>query len=259
MSQPKLMGYANIQSETYPPYSKVVEYLEIAKTYNEGYTFEEDLYNSDGKRVEILLTSGLRIPVLPEQGGVNVSLEVVGTTNQIGEPELVFGKESEDLKRDYKNTSYASEIYEFLLYELTFDLQEDETKLRTALLEDFPNQKVVEPLLRKWFEEKVEMTQATKPIEFISKIRKPCGQFKSENTCSGNLCAWDGKTCKVEVKHTVRKENLFYRVLTTLLENSKIRSMILDGRTTPFFSTVLYLEMPNELIATDSDIVNILV
>jgi hypothetical protein len=259
MSQPKILGYSNIPTETYPPHNKVLEYLEIAKLYNEGYEIEEDLYNSDGKRVEIILKCGLRIPVLPERGEAKESLEVIETTNQIGETQLVFGSESEELIRDYKKTSYATEIYEFLLYELTFDLQEDEMKLRVALSEDFPKQKVVEPLLQKWFEEKVEMTQATKPIQFVSKIRKPCGQFKSENTCTGNLCAWNGKTCNVEVKSSVRKDNLFHRILTTLLENSKIRDMILDGRTTPFFSTVLYLEMPNELIATDSDIVDILV
>jgi hypothetical protein len=126
------------------------------------------------------------------------------------------------------------------------------------LSEDHPKQKTVEPLLRKWFEAKVEMTQATNPVEFISKIRKPCGQFKSKNTCDGaNMCGWDGKTCKVEVRHTVRKDSLFHRILTTLLENSKTRAMILDGRTTPFFSTILYLEMPNELIVSDSDIVNV--
>ena len=83
--------------------------------------------------------------------------------------------------------------------------------------------------------------------------------FKSKNTCNGNMCAWNGNTCKVEVKHTVRKDTLFYRILTTLLENTKIRAMVLDGRTTPFFSTVLYLEMPNELIVSDSDIGDIAV
>ena len=37
----------------------------------------------------------------------------------------------------------------------------------------------------------------------------------------------------------------------SLIDNSKIRSMVLDGRTSPFFSTVLYMEMPNELIVTE--------
>jgi hypothetical protein len=30
--------------------------------------------------------------------------------------------------------------------------------------------------------------------------------------------------------------------------------MILDGRTTPFFSTILYLELPNEIILTDLEL-----
>jgi hypothetical protein len=259
MAQPKIFGYANIPVETYPTYEKVLPYLDIAKAYNQGYTLEEDLYNSNGERVEILLSCGLRIPVIPEKKSTAMSSEVIETTNTIGESELVFGKESAELTQEYKNVSYTSEIYEFLLYELTYDIQEDESKLRSALLEDFPVQKVVEPLLKKWFEAKVEMTRATTPVDFISKIRKPCGQFKSKNTCSGNMCAWDGKTCKVEVKQTVRKDTLFYKILASLLENTKIRAMVLDGRTTPFFSTILYLEMPNELIVTDSDIVDILV
>ena len=257
MTQPKIMGYSNIDLELYPSYDKVKEYLEVAKKYNETYEIEDDLYNSKNQRVEVLLKSGLRIPIYPDIEKTKESLEVIETTNSIGEPNVVFGEESQELRNEYSKISYASEIYEFLLYELTYDLQEEYHNLRSALSVDHPKQKDVEPLLKKWFEEKVEMTKATSPVQFISKIRKPCGQFKTENTCSGNLCAWNDGTCKVEVKQSVRKDNLFYRVLTTLIENSKIRAMILDGRTTPFFSTILYLEMPNELILTSSDIVNI--
>lgn len=256
MTQPKIMGYVNIELELYPRYDKVKEYLEVARKYNETYEIEDELFNSKNQRVEILLKSGLRIPVYPDEKSGEPT-EVIETTNTIGEPNLVFGEESKELKTEYSKISYASEVYDFLLYELTYDLKEEYSKLRSALSLDHPKQKDVEPLLKKWFEEKIEMTKATSPVQFVSKIRKPCGQFKTENTCSGNLCAWDGKTCKVEVKQSVRKDNLFYRILTTLIENSKIRAMILDGRTAPFFSTVLYLEMPNELILTDSDIVNI--
>jgi hypothetical protein len=39
-----------------------------------------------------------------------------------------------------------------------------------------------------------------------------------------------------------------------LLDNAKIRSIVLDGRATPFFSTILYLELPHELILTDMDL-----
>jgi hypothetical protein len=52
----------------------------------------------------------------------------------------------------------------------------------------------------------------------------------------------------------LNKDKLFHRLLTTLVDNSKIRSMVLDGRTTPFFSTILYLELPHELILTDNEL-----
>jgi hypothetical protein len=256
MSQRKVIGYSSIDAELYPKYDKVREYIEVAKKYNSGYEFEEDLYNSKNQKVEILLKSGLRIPVYPENFQDKEVSEVIETTNSVGEENVVFGEELKELKDNYSNISYATEVYEFLLYELTYDLKEDYPKLKKALSEEYPTQKSVEPLLKKWFEEKVEMTKATIPVEFISKIRKPCGQFKSKNTCNGNLCGWNGKTCHVEVKQSVRKDNLFYRMLKTLIENSKIRDMILEGRTTPFFGTILYLELPNELILTDSDIVN---
>jgi hypothetical protein len=257
MSQRKIIGYTNINPELYPSYDTVRKYIEVAKAYNAGYEFEEDLFNSKNQRVEILLKSGLRIPIYPDIEKQTEPLEVIETVNTVGEQNITFGEESKELHKEYSNISYASEIYEFLLHELTYDLQEDHPKLRSVLSEDFPKQKDVEPLLRKWFEDTVEMSKITSPVEFISKIRKPCGQFKTKNTCNGNLCGWNGKTCKVEVRQSVKKENLFYRVLTALIENSKIRAMVLDGRTTPFFSTVLYLEMPNELVLSDSDIVDI--
>jgi hypothetical protein len=40
------------------------------------------------------------------------------------------------------------------------------------------------------------------------------------------------------------------RLAKTLAGNDKQRALVLDGRMSPFFSTVLYLEMPHELITT---------
>jgi hypothetical protein len=68
------------------------------------------------------------------------------------------------------------------------------------------------------------------------------------------MCAWDGKTCRIQVRDTVSKKKLFNKILGTLIDNSKIRSIVLDGRTTPFFSTVLYLELPTEIIYTDTEL-----
>jgi hypothetical protein len=33
-----------------------------------------------------------------------------------------------------------------------------------------------------------------------------------------------------------------------------MRGVVLDGRSTPFFSTILYLELPHELIITDAEV-----
>jgi len=64
------------------------------------------------------------------------------------------------------------------------------------------------------------------------------------------ICA-DGM---VKISETLNKEKLFDRLLRTLLDNLKIRAMVLEGRTTPFFSTILYLELPHEIVRTDNEI-----
>jgi hypothetical protein len=87
------------------------------------------------------------------------------------------------------------------------------------------------------------------PKQFLSKIREPCNE-----SCEGELCGWDGNVCKVQINSTIKKDKIFHRLLSTLIDNSKIRSMVLDGRTTPFFSTILYLELPHELIVTDYEL-----
>jgi hypothetical protein len=90
--------------------------------------------------------------------------------------------------------------------------------------------------------------------EFISKIRTPCGQFKSKKDCKGNLCGWDGKVCRIQIKKTVKENQLFNRLFSAVYGNSKIRAVVLDGRTTPFFSTILYIELPHEHIVTDKQL-----
>ena len=111
--------------------------------------------------------------------------------------------------------------------------------------------------MNEWFERTTHFTKISKPIEFLSKIRKPCGQFKkNQDMCeeSSNMCAWTNNTCKVQIRDSISKPKLFNKLLNTLLENSKTRYMLLDNRTTPFFSTILYLELPNEVILTDLEI-----
>lgn len=260
MAQIKRSGFSAIELESMPKYADVRKYLEIAEKYSEGYAWEEDLYNTQNQRVEILLKSGLRIPVYPETvASMAEPSEVVETTSGLGENKLVFGEASQELETQYKQISYASEIYEFLIYQLTKDLQIKEEELRASLLDIKPKPKNVEPLLREWFEKTTEFISTKEPINFVSKIRSPCGQFTKKEKCEGSLCAWNGKTCKIQVRESVNKEKLFHRLFSTLVENSKIRAMVLDGRTSPFFTTVLFLELPNELILTDLDIGNVAV
>jgi len=241
IAQSKISGYSEIKD--YPSLNTVQEYLKLAERVNNGYAIREVLYGS-----EVLTTSGLRIPINKEPAGI------IQTVSELGESKLVFGPPSEELKEEYREVSYASEVYEFLLFQLTNDLMIDYRDLRLALQDISPKQTSVEPLLKQWFEETVKFVNTKEPMEFLSKIRTPCGQFKSKETCSGNMCGWDGKVCHIQVHSSIKQDVLFHRLLSTLLDNSKIRSMVLDGRTTPFFSTILYLELPNELILTDTEL-----
>jgi hypothetical protein len=179
----------------------------------------------------------------------NDSGEVFETIREIGETELVFGKESQELKQESREISYAAEMYEFLLFQLTKDLETDYKDIANTLVETSPKLETVKPLLQKWFDETVMFTGITEAKDFVSKIREPCNE-----TCDGELCGWDGDVCKVKVGTQLDKKKLFHRLLTSLVDNSKIRSMVLDGRTTPFFSTILYLELPHEVILTDTDL-----
>jgi hypothetical protein len=72
-----------------------------------------------------------------------------------------------------------------------------------------------------------------------------------KDTCKkSTLCGWHKDTCKIKVKPIVEKSKILIRLTKTLKDNTKQRALVLDGRLSPFFSTVLYLEMPHELITS---------
>jgi hypothetical protein len=223
--------------------------LETAAKVSSGFAYKEDLFNNNRQKVEILLDSGLRIPIKPVQMEAREASEVIETVREIGESELTFGNESVELKQQQREISYSAEVYEFLLFQLTKDIEVDYKELGNALREVSPKITSIQPLLQKWFEETTQFVDIKEPKQFLSKIREPCNE-----SCEGELCGWDGDVCKVQINSGIKKEKLFHRLLSTLVENSKIRSMILDGRTTPFFSTILYLELPHELIVTDYEL-----
>jgi len=256
---PRISGYSNIDRLPTLEITKTI--LKTAEDSSTGYTEQEVLYNSSGRIVEILTKSGLRVPVKPQDGKISESAEILETIQKLGENSLVFGKPSEELRNIHNNISYESEIYEFLLFQLTKDLQVSNFDgLRDSLNESPLRRKAVEPRLKRWFENITQFLNIDKAHEFISKIRSPCGQFKkTPELCNqGNICGWDGKICRIRIKNTVDSTKLFNRLFTNLFNNSKIRSMVLDGRTTPFFSTILYISLPHELIVTDTQISSIL-
>ena len=250
--QQKIQGYSDIKE--LPSYSDMRSILQKAQKDVPGYKWIEDMYNSKGEKVEILTACGLRIPVKPEAGEGETS-EVTQTIQTESETQLVLGKPNEEDVNMYKSISYASELYEFLIFQLTKDIQDDFIDLKAVLSEPNPRRSELEPELEKWFDQATYFISSSEPIEFLSKIRKPCGQFTKKDVCnSGHMCAWDGKQCKIQVRDTLSKGKLFNKLLSTLMSNNKIKSMILDGRTTPFFSTMLYIELPTEIIFTDIDL-----
>jgi len=241
-----------------PLITDAMKTLELLSQTIKGYTFKENLYDSSGLITELLTVSGLRIPVNPsgvgETSGMGETTEVLSTLMRDSEEDLVFGLPSEELKSKQREISYSSEIYEFLLFQLSKDLEiHDNDKIRNALEEPKINRETVSTLLKEWYDNTVMFANIDRPIDFISKVRQPCGQF-TQDGCKGNLCGWDGKTCRIKIRNTIKKDILFNKFLSTLVENSKIRSVILDGRSSPFFSTVLYQDLPTEVIMTDNEL-----
>jgi len=250
--RPKISGYS--ESLELPTYDDTRILLKKAQELVPGYEWSEDMFDGHGHIVEILTRSGLRIPVKPKKGEGEAS-EVTHTVIREGESSLALGGPNNSDVQHYKAITYASEVYEFLLYQLTLDVKNKiKLGLIAALSEPSPKRSELEPELREWFEETTHFVSLNTPIEFLSKIRKPCGQFKEKECPNAHMCAWNGSQCRIQVRDTVSKERLFNKLLGTLLDNSKIRSIVLDGRTTPFFSTVLYLELPTEIIYTDTEL-----
>jgi len=68
------------------------------------------------------------------------------------------------------------------------------------------------------------------------------------------MCAWVENKCKIKIRDTFSKEKVFKNLFRSLHDNSKMRYLVLDKKITPFFSTILYLELPNEIIITDNEI-----
>jgi len=241
------VDYADMTDDQLPTYESERSALDIAATVNPQFAWKRDIYDTDGRRVEIETLSGLRVPVVPEKMEVaEEPAEILQTIRKGRERELVHGGPGADAAVA-ADISYAAEVLDFLLFILSKDLQtEEHADLRKALMGT--NRDETRRLLQVWY--KSVSMDVDSPTAFIKKVRAPCGQFLAQTKCTG-VCGWKNGKCKVKVD---QKSNIFKRLVDTLLLNPKQRSVVLDGRVSPFFSTILYTELPNERFLSDANI-----
>lgn len=246
---PVKSGYADISEEDLPDGRLARGFLK--ETKHPGFRKMSDHQNLNGDIVEFGLASGFRIPIQPEEPeeGPDYASEVIETIRRTDEKVLVDGEPNKADIKLAQEIAYESEMYEFLLFSLAKDIQTEEYKgLRQSI--ESRNVKLLKDL-EKWFKEEAYEDKTKSPIEFINKVRTPCGQYTDKDKCNKtSLCGWHKDTCKIKVKPLVEKEKLLKRIVKTLRDNPKQRALVLDDRMSPFFSTVLYLEMPHELITT---------
>jgi len=225
--------------------------------------------NTEGLIVEVETVTGFRVPVRPSEppspGPVTEVLETIrkatgvdASGNEVkGEQVLVSGLADPEGRREKDKLDYRAELVEFLLFSLANDIApatDDEARdasyaaLRRAI--ETKSDAALRAGLEAWYKAEAYEETTETPYRFLSKVRKPCGQLKSEETCSkSSLCGWDKGDCKVQVRTSrVTPAEILDQIRTTLLTNDKQRALVLDNRLSRFFSTVLYLEMPTETI-----------
>jgi hypothetical protein len=252
--------YSDVAEDDYPQRLDAINYLgKASKDVHPGFAYAHDMVDSAHNVTEIITKSGLRVPVVSSPGPAESGpTEIVQTVAIADERTLAFAQPDPEAIRQAQATTYEAEIFDFLIFQLTKDvqgMQEDYADLRRALSSSKVSAEVLRPLLYAWIDDTLSFHEATEAPAFYSKVRRPCtGQ--AEKSCTG-LCVWDGASCKVEVK-TVRdglkKDALSRRLLSTLASNDKIRNAVFENRISPFFSSILYLVYPHEVILSDQDI-----
>jgi hypothetical protein len=241
-------GYADIKKEELPMSS---EYLK--SSIHPGFRPVEHLKDyANDLVVEVLLDSGFRVPLQPYEDDTieHTPKEIVDTIRRVGENVLVDGAPNKEDIRIAEQISYNEEVFQFLLFSLSKDVQKDEyANLRTSIVDGKAD---LYKALDKWVKSEAYFEDSDNPIQFLNKIRTPCGQLLKDSCSKSSLCGWHQGSCKIKIKNTyVEKAALLRRLVKTLKDNAKQRSLVLDERLSPFFSTVLYIEMPNELITTE--------
>jgi hypothetical protein len=243
-----LAGYNEVKPEDLPTRQALRTFLD--QTTHPGFKWVEDLQDVNGRYVESLLASEFRAPFQPEESSPATAKEVLSTLSRHPESELTEGLEHPEDVLTSQSISYAAEVFDFLMVCLSKDIQTTEyTALRESIA---TREKTLYKKLDQWLKKESHWDAAQGPRSFINKVRTPCGQFKQKDACSSSsLCGWKAGNCKIKVDSSVDRTQILRRLTTTLIENEKQRALVLDDRVSPFFSTVLYMEMPHELITTN--------
>ena len=252
-----LSGYTELKDTDLPTGTTMRTFLQA--TTHQGLQLVDEYENSEGQISELGLSSGLRIPIQPEvqEAPKGKVTEVLETVRKHDEKNLVEGTASTEDKKTAQMIAYSSEVYEFLMYSLSKDIEmnrsgemlnTDFTFVRNALMSGSTN---LLQELKKWFNKQGYTDSVEKPIEFVNKVRTPCGQLNKDVCEKSTLCGWHNKTCKIKVNPVIDVQDILKRMAKTLKNNPKQRALILDNRLSPFFSTILYYELPHELITTD--------
>lgn len=257
-AESRRVDMSDIPGDQLPSYASQREAMETAASEaHPGFAWKRDHYDMQGQRVEVESESGFRAPVIPEAVGEGEPTEVTGTLRKGREAQLVEGAPNEADSTRAAEISYEAEVHDYLLFALSKDLRtKDWGDLRRAI--EHANKEEVKPLLQDWYRKQITLVDVSKPEVFTRKVRAQCGQYTSEIQCTGVCAMNESGICKVRADHRKKDEEgtpwVFKRLLQTLLTNDKQRAVVLDGRSSPFFSTILYLELPHERFLTDAEI-----
>jgi hypothetical protein len=240
-------GYSDIKAEELPTRQALRTFLDA--TTHKGFKWVEDLKDSTGRFVESLLASEFRAPFQPEESTPGDPKEVLSTMSRHPEALLTNGGPNKEDELTADSISYAAEVFDFLLFTLSKDIQKEEhATLREAIA---TRGKTLYKQLDVWLKKEAHWDATQGPRAFVNKVRTPCGQFQQKDACNtSSLCGWKAGKCKIKVDSSVDRGLVLRRLTKTLTENDKQRALVLDERLSPFFSTVLYMEMPHELITT---------
>jgi len=241
-------GYADISDEELPTSKILSEFLQ--GTRHPGFKKKSILLSADGYYSEFLLECGFHAVFRPEESeDDDIATEVMKTIRPPhSEEELVNDPPNQADLKLAREISYSSEVFEFLMFSLSKDIQMDDYEsLRKSIAN--PSETLYKDLT-KWLDDQAYWDSVDEPVQFVNKVRTPCGQMLKDTCKKSTLCGWHNDTCKIKVKPIVEKNKILIRLTKTLKDNTKQRALVLDGRLSPFFSTVLYLEMPHELITS---------